>query len=308
MEPFSEFLECYKRWAGWIGFDQAQIRKNTIWHQCTEMMNNEFMFRALFLAGKKVSGQPDYNTYLAANAPLYRHLLQGYLGFQYLAIRRLTDKGSRAPGKGVTSLWRLLSDMKDNEELITRKAFVCAVGLPYDFEALLEEERALLRSRMMKEKDGIIWGESGLGAKSAERHLMFDRLSRVVESDRKPDDRVAPEFWQECEILLEQPALKQIKNFVDKFLAHAADEHSQATLEEEDKLLSQSRIHAVQESLITLIHRLTLGFYGEHYAMIPVFSAGQILYNFSQPFAPEAIAREVYEELQAMIQKGYSSF
>lgn len=291
---------------------QGNIPKNTIWHQCTEMMNNEFMFQALFLAGRKAAAQPDFHSYLAANAPLYRYLLDGYLSFQYLAIRRLTDHYDPAKDKkqvkGVSSLSRLIDDMAAHSPLITRNAFVCVDGLPYDYTEALEREKAEALAAIRQHSEGDGWlGEPGIGAKSLQRHVVFDRLSGVAEDHRQPTDTIAPDYWQQCRDALAEPELSRIKNFVDKYLAHAADESSRATLDDEDKKQSMQRIHHAQQCLIDLVQRLTFDFYGTHFAMVPTDGEAQLLYNFAKPFVSAEIAAETYQELRQKVKDRLSS-
>lgn len=302
METITTFQQCYERWAEWIGVKQGSIPKNTIWHQCTEMMNNEFMFQALFLAGRKAANQTDFHSYLAANAPLYRYLLDGYLSFQYLAIRRLTDSydpvKDKKQVKGVASLFRLIDDMEAHSALITREAFVCVDALPYDYTEAVERENEEALAAIREHSEGNGWlGEPGIGAKSQQRHGVFDRLSGVTEDHRQPTDTIAPDYWQQCRNALAEPELTRIKNFVDKYLAHAADAPSIATLDDEDKKQSMQRIHHAQHCLIDLVQRLTFDFYGTHFAMVPTDGEAQLLYNFAKPFVSAEIAAETYQEL-----------
>lgn len=309
MDHIALFRECYERWAGWIGLDGDQLQKNTIWHQCTEMMNNEFIFQALFLAGRRAALQPDFSSFLAANRPLYRYLLDGYLSYQYLAIRRLTDPTSKRDDellRGVMSVRRLLDDMKQHAASITREAFVCVNGLPYAYEALLVREKEAWLARVM-ESPGPVWGgEGGAGAQSAHRHLMFDHLSGVLPEQRKPTDTVSPTYWKRCRKMLNEPDLTRIRRFVNKYIAHPADVPSLATLDEEDKKLSMKRIHNAQGVLIALVQQLTSDFYYAKLPMISVYGEAELVHNFSQPFVSEEIAREVYKEIQQRVQERLS--
>ncbi|MCB0582307.1 MAG: hypothetical protein KDD10_23715 [Phaeodactylibacter sp.] len=310
MENIAAFRECHERWAGWIGASQEKMPKNTIWRQCTEMMNNEFMFQALLLAGKKAASLPDFHSYLAANSPLYRYLLDGYLSFQYLAIRRLMDRYEPArdkkQAKGVASLYRLLNDMEAHSELIAREAFVCVDGLPYDYTEALESERTKALEAFWEHSEGEAWlGEPGIGTKSRQRHLVFDRLSGVAEDHRQPTDTIAPAYWQQYRDALAEPELSRIKNFVDKYLAHAADEQSIATLDDEDKKQSMQRIHHAQHCLISLVQRLALDFYGTRMVMVPTDGEAQLLCNFSKPFVSSEIAAETFEELRHKVQERF---
>jgi hypothetical protein len=306
MENIAAFRACYERWAGWIGVKQGNIPKNTIWHQCTEMMNNEFMFQALFLSGKKAAAQPDFHSYLAANAPLYRYLLDGYLSSQYLAIRRLIDHYDpmmdRKQIKGVASLKRLIDDMYAHSSLITREAFVCVNGLPYEYTKVLEREKEALPAILLHPEGGVWLEEPDISVKSLQRHRVFDRLSGVAEDNRQPINTIAPDYWQQCHDALNEPELSQIKNYADKYLAHAADEPSIATLGEADKEQPMQRIHNAQQCLIELVQRLTFDFYGTHFAMAPTNGEAQLLYNFAKPFVSAEIAAETYEELRQKMQ------
>jgi hypothetical protein len=310
MENIAAFRECYERWAGWIGVNQ--ITKNSIWHQCTEMMNNEFMFQALFLAGRKAAAQPDFHSYLSANSPLYRYLLDGYLSFQYTAIRRLTDHYDRLKDKnqvkGVVSLSRLINDMEEHSVCITREVFVCVDGLPYDYTESLKKEHEEAIAVNLEHPNGGVWlGATGVGAKSAQRHSVFDRLSGVSEDHRQPTDTITLDYWQQYRDALTEPELSRIKNFVDKFLAHAADESSRATLGEEDKGQSMQRIHNAQRCLIDLVQRLTLDFYDTQLEIVPTDGEAQLLYNFDKPFVSAQIAEETYQELHQKVKERLSS-
>ncbi len=269
-------------------------------------MNNEFMFQACFLAFKKVASQPNHKSYLADNQVFYRYILDGYLAFQYLAIRRLTDSSKNGNKKtGVTSLVRLFNEMKN--QLITRKAFVSVDDLPYDYSDLLAKEKHDQLAKMMQMPNGGWLDESGPGAQSAKRHKMFDRLSGVSEQNRGAEDTVSQAYWDECQKLLEDPSIIHIKNVVNKYLAHAADEESEDTLELDDKKFSMGNIHRAQLSLITLVQKLTLDFYDYQFAMVPVWGKEQMVYNFSKPYVPEGIETEILEELDSMLEKQLSS-
>jgi hypothetical protein len=305
METLSTFRECYNRWAGWIGFETANIPKNSIWHQCTEIMNNEFMFQALYLTGREAANQPDFHSYLAANGVLYRYLLNGYLSFQYLAIRRLIEsspKDAEKKFRGVISIRRLLDDMKNNSIFITRETFVCVDGLPYDYSEELQREED---EALAADCEYSIWAgwqkEPGIGTKSKQRHRIFDRLSGIDEDYRQPTDSIAPDYWQQFYTELGETKLRRIKNYVDKYLAHAADPESIATLDDEDKNQSIQYIQSVQNCLFGIVQRLTFDFYGASYAMAPTDGENQLLYNFSKPFVSAEVVAQTNKELQQKI-------
>lgn len=310
MENIEAFRECYDRWASWIGLIQDNIPRNTIWYQCTEMMNNEFMFQALFLAGNKATSQANFHDYLAANTPLYKHLLEGYLSFQYLAIRRLTEKitlNHERQFRGVISIVRLLDDMEKHTAVITREAFVCVKDLPYNYREVLELEKAEAMAKMQHQVEGRIWLEKpSIGAESLQRHITFDRLSGTTEDKRQPTDIIMLDYWQQYRRALKESGLDQVKKYVDKYLAHAADEPSLTKLDDEDKKQSMHHIHKTQRCLITQLQRLTTDFYGTQLAMLPTDGEAQLLYNFDKPFVSKEVVTKTREELYQKI-KDYLS-
>ena len=111
------------KWLAWLEGDPD----NSIVSQLHGMMWSDATFRAL----NKARGYASQQSPTGAVAPLLAEFLdQGFVATQVLAITRLIDKGSE-----VVSLWRLLDDIAENPNLITREIFVCFDGLPYDARA-----------------------------------------------------------------------------------------------------------------------------------------------------------------------------
>jgi hypothetical protein len=122
-------LERYRvkryEWLSWY-----ELRKgdpNTIQQQLFSMMFLDVAYRILASARQST----DQGSTFAAQSGLLAHFLdQGYVATQVLAIRRLLDGR-----KDVFSLRRLLDDMTEHRELITRENYVCYDGLPFDSDA-----------------------------------------------------------------------------------------------------------------------------------------------------------------------------
>lgn len=303
MDHIAAFKECYDRWSGWLGLGHENIPKNSIWYQLTEMMNNELIFQALLISGKKAKANTEFSYFLASNKPLYKYLLEGYLSFQYLAIRRLIEKydpkSDKVEKKGVFSLCRLVEDMKNNNSKITREAFVCVYGLPYDYERLSKyEPMEPFHVRDKNEPNDV----NGNSVKSEQRHLFFDRLSGVTIANRQPTDTIQLDYWEKCQENLNNEVFNRIKNFVNKYLAHAADSKSVAYLTEDDKIRSIQRIHEAQALLIGLFTKIVEDLYLTSTLIIPTYSEAQVLYNFDKPFVSKDIINQVYDELQKLIE------
>jgi len=257
------------------------------------------MFQALQLAGEKTASHREFQSFLAANLPLYRYLLEGYLGFQYLAIRRLTDatsKNDEEKLRGTVSIHRLLFDMAAHSEYITREIFVSFDGLPYEYEEILAQNEEEWLDKIIQE--GSAWSEEPAAARAAQRHEMFDQLSGVPRESRKRKDLINKDFWKDCKKALNKPELTSIKYFTNKFLAHAADEASIGTLRDQDKMWSIEKIHEAQKILRKSITQLSMYFFDIELLITPVYGKDELTFNFSKPFIPEEIETEVHQELQ----------
>lgn len=297
-ERLYRFRERFQCWSKWIG--QNEIRKNTIKYQFVEIWNNEFSFQALNLVGEKTVAQTNISDFLAHNRAVSKFIIEGYLGFQYLAIRRLIDINKKTDNskKGVKSIRRLLDDMKAHADLITREVFVCYDGLPYDYETEIKQQQEEWLAKLDIIEGSGVWSKSSNEDISMGRHSIFDRLSGANPGNRKRTDSIRQIYWEDLDKELTTPEINNIKNFTDKFIAHAADDDSVGTLEHEDKIYSIQKIRAAQDSLTKVFKQLTSDFWNSSLAMTPTYSASDLVVNFSKPFAPPEIITEVKEQIK----------
>lgn len=86
-------------------------------------------FRTLADRVTKDAGSPLNNSLIAEK------LINGHVATQVLAIRRLMDRT-----KNTISLRRLLTDIRSNYALFTRKNYICHDGLPCDYESMMQAE------------------------------------------------------------------------------------------------------------------------------------------------------------------------
>jgi hypothetical protein len=159
-------------------------------------------------------------TFSAQSGLLAHFLDQGYVATQVLAIRKLLDGRT-----DVFSLRRLLEDISDHRQLITRETYVCHDGLPYDSEAWQSQAQTV---------EVQIWGieAPGLGRflGSRVRHEMFDKLSGVLPAARQREDLIKVDVFAKLKNLLMNSTAEKIVLLSHKFLAHAATEDSRGTL------------------------------------------------------------------------------
>jgi hypothetical protein len=212
-------LEQYRmkryEWLSWY-----ELRKgdpNTIQQQLFSMMFLDLAYR--ILASPRQS--TDQGSAFAAQSGLLAHFLdQGYVATQVLAIRRLLDGR-----KDVVSLRRLLDDLTDHRELITRENYVCHDGLPFDSEAWQSQTQGM---------ELQIWGIQAPGLHkflgSRVRHEMFDRLSGVAPTVRQRADLIKKEVFDKLKKLLLNSTAEKIVVLSHKFFAHAATADSRGSL------------------------------------------------------------------------------
>ena len=214
-----EALKQYRvkryEWLSW--YELRKGEPNTIQQQLFSMLFLDFEYRILASARQN----PDDSAAFSSQSGLLSHFLdQGYVATQVFAIRKLLDKR-----KDVFSLRRLLDDIADHRNLITRENYVCHDGLPYDSEAWQSQAQRV---------EVQIWGieAPGLGRflGSRVRHQMFDRLSGVLPTVRERGDLIKEEVFQKLKKLLVNSTAQKIVLLGNKFFAHAATEDSRGSL------------------------------------------------------------------------------
>jgi hypothetical protein len=139
-----EYREKRYEWLSW--YELRKGEPNTIQQQIFSMMFLDMAYRILASARQN----PEQEVAFSAQNGLMAHFLdQGYLATQVLAIRKLLDKR-----KDVFSLRRLLDDMADHRDLVTRENYVCYDGLPFDSGAWKSQPQGI---------EAVIWGDGAPG-------------------------------------------------------------------------------------------------------------------------------------------------
>lgn len=139
----------------------------------------------------------------------------GYASLMTLGIRRLVDRDPRTD-----SIWNVLAQVEKRPELLTREFFVSYDGLPFDYEAVMKEHIASLKSEDMGR---VTWQETrGPKAWSMSElmHKAFDRMSTVSDR-RKRSDKLSTAVVAQLRAHLEHPAIKTVCTLADKRMAHA---------------------------------------------------------------------------------------
>lgn len=211
------FREKHAQWSEWLDGND----RNSISNQLIRLAWDAAIFR---LVNKAIELAPrDEQNHPKVNGLVYNTFTRWYLVSQAAAIRRLADKG-KMPGHPVCSLHTIISDIKDNSELLSRGNLFAIENLPYDFEQA-EKDKEQWFSERLAEGGGSwsgsiprrFWTDS-----SRERHVLFDKVSCVEADKRSPHDSINKHFLENLLGELETRS-ESITTHVNKFVAHAAD-------------------------------------------------------------------------------------
>ncbi len=182
------------------------------------------------------------------NSPVIRLFDAGFVTTQATTIRRLIEKPKSDPKWAVISLRSILKDIKENTNLITRENYVCYDGLPYDHEAVRRQWLLTLPTdiggshfSMVPTKGPNAWGTSGLV------HENFDKLSRVEPEKRKRTDVIRDDVFDLLESQIQ--TCKDIKQYVDKFIAHASAPETRIGLLDDQRGITLDRLKAYHKTI-----------------------------------------------------------
>lgn len=226
-------------WLRWYELNEGE--PHSIQQQLFSMLFTDMTYRILSEARQ---AQGSSNT--PPQSPLLAHLLdQGYVATQVFAIRRLLDKR-----KDVISLRRLLDDIVNHRDLITREIYVCYNGLPYDAESW---------QKLPETTEIKIWGidAPGLGnyLGSRERHKTFDRLSGVAPANRTRGDLIQASIFDKLNQWLNSAPAANLITLSHKFFAHAASLASLGSLQYSGIVLKD--IEDIQRAITRVERALT---------------------------------------------------
>jgi hypothetical protein len=213
------FREKRSEWIGWLERDVY----HSIWRQIHSIMWNDAVYRCLNEARRFAS---EESPTASLNGMFGEFIDRGYVATQVLDICKITERSDGNPERGVISLRRLLDDIRDHCDLLTRENFVSCDGLPYDYAAVREAYNdsmtpdELGEARWMDTKGPDAWGISEI------KHSAFDKLSGVAADKRTPTDLIHNDVFQTIETWFEAPILRKLRTQRNKFVGHAADEFS----------------------------------------------------------------------------------
>jgi hypothetical protein len=225
VDKLRRFRDLRATWIDWLrGRDAHQI-----WGQINSLIWDYLLFCTVNQLRK--IGVDDENESRGLNGAVLRLFDTGFAVSQAATIRRLVEIPKSNPKWAVISLRRVIEDVRANRDLFTREIYVAYDGLPYDF-ALVHD--TWLSKRIEEGKENKFGGLETKGPnawyRSQRLHEHFDRLSGKSVSDRSRYDVMSEKWLDHADAFL--VCCEPIKIYVDKFVAHAADQSTRSNLPE----------------------------------------------------------------------------
>lgn len=165
------------------------------------------------------------------NGMLHNLLNRTFYDSVLFRIRKLTEDKylEKSNGKGkdesVISLVSLLNDIKSNHLLLTRRNLFDVEELEYDYDKLRNLEIEYCNKMKQEGNTEYIIPLDIDPCKSIERHCMIDKLCKV-QGDSRSESDCLDETVIVSMIDKIKENLKEVKNLVDKEIAHAATQES----------------------------------------------------------------------------------
>ncbi len=157
-------------------------------------------------------------------------------------IRQLSEAKATNPKKEVYSLPALLDDMQAHAHVLTRANILCVEGLPYSPPTWQTSPH-----------DHVM---------STQRNEGIDYITGAHPEFRQPEDRISA-AWLERRSKRLKNRSHRVKNFVDKYIAHAATQHSRATIPERDLRVHLALLWTTTSTICRIAHELRVDVVGD---------------------------------------------
>lgn len=230
------------KWMQWLnGQDPHSVSR-----QIYSMLWDYALFCSVNELRRIAVTEPESGT--GFNGPVICLFDAGFVATQATTIRRLIEEPQSNPKFAVISLRSILKDIKENTHLLTRENYVCYDGLPYDHEtahqqwlSTLPRDTGGVHSSVLPTSGPTAWHNSELVHKS------FDRLSGASEKNRERTDTIRAEIFVSLESQIS--SCRDIKKYVDKFIAHASTPETRVGLSDEQQGMTLDRLKAYHKTI-----------------------------------------------------------
>ena len=222
-ESLAVFRVHRRRWVDWV----CGRHKHSIATQVADLLWYDTIFRTINEARRihVASGSDE----TGINGIMMELLDHSFLSSQALGIRRLTDQPlyNAKPGKESISLRSVISSISENLSVFTRENYVCHDGVPFD-----EPSGGDVKMRIGWEC----------------RHEYFDVLSGTMSTNRRRNDILAERSVKKLEKALD--VCDVVRQYVNKFLAHASDSTTKSYSEEPLKEMTLRKLDTCYQAIV----------------------------------------------------------
>jgi hypothetical protein len=291
-ERLRQFRVEKLKWMFWLHDDE----QHAILKQVTSLLWDYALFRTLNdLRVRTAKTKPQG---VGFNAPMLLLLDSGFVAKQAMGIRRLIDRSD-----DVVSLKRLVKDIKEKRELITREVYVAHDGLPYDYAPVknAHDEEKLKESGSFCFEGGETTGPKAWGT-SKRAHGAFDKLSGIS-SDKRTRNDLIPAQWFD-DLGSKFGVCGDVQKFADKFIAHAADSSSRSESTGVQKAITLNKLAKCLRAIVVAASKVSRSILGDGSSWTVPQPQFDPVENFDKGWVTEGNleeARELWEKHMALI-------
>lgn len=245
-------------WHRWLRTDT----RHALWKQIYSMLIEDLTFRTLSAAAE---ADPES----ALRSPiLARGLIAGYAAMQGLAIRRLVDID-----RGVISLRRLIIELQNSRDVLTREVYVAGTGLPYGPGEAFQKA---LSTGLLEGFWAPITGPTAF-LPSMQAHATFDMLAGTRPELRTRDDRIPKTLFKRLSEWLSDSDIKAVVDWSNNLIAHAADQQYNQRLDFASLPPTMGTVASAQRRLVRAAEVISAHILRGpiHGSLIPVFQYSQ---------------------------------
>lgn len=221
----------------------SEDEEHSIISQINQMIWNDAVFRVINHA-RKLSAKGSKEG-AEINGTISEFIDQSYVATQLLAVRRLSESSKRGDE---ISLKRLIRDMKENSDLITRETYVSHDGLPFDPGPV---KRKFFEELPSPKHGSAIGGIHTSGPKAwrlAERaHAGFDMICSGKPLHTNRGQQVDPRVFDR--LVKHLGACSTFEMIASKFIAHAADHVSRDKLSNNQRSVTLAQITRCHQAI-----------------------------------------------------------
>lgn len=277
----------FGEWNEWLFGDDM--------HSIQRQIHKMIWDMAVFLAINKIRGLApvDENGNPQLNPTVHTLINNSFFETQMLAIRKFLESK-----RFMWSLWRLIQDIENYHDSLTRENILAAHGFPYDYEA---EKRALLESEA--HNGSAHWLGPGLVKCTHSEHVhnSIDLLSGVTSNNRQPGDKVRKRIFKFLKQKLE--VCDQMCDYVNNFIAHCPKPESGERIKANDIKITLGKIQDVHKTICetaTFIGRNILYRGFGNFVAIPQYDQ---FAHFEKPWASEDTVKKLRKSWHEYDQK-----